>query len=141
MKKNTWYDITNVDLFVESTRVLVYSCFGSNNEEKTHEIIIDFDQLDEEEKLEIDQCLPERDSHVIAKQYLRKFKNKKTNDIVYRISEKEYMLFIESLNARMISNMLQKLSSDGYLDSAFDTELNDFVFWVKNDEDNIEDKA
>jgi hypothetical protein len=31
----------------------------------------------------------------------------------------------------MISNILSKLVSEGLLDSAFDTEKNDFIFWVK----------
>jgi hypothetical protein len=46
------------------------------------------------------------------------------------------MAFIESLNSRLVSNMLHKLSMEGFLESAFDSNLNDFVFWVKEDEEN-----
>jgi hypothetical protein len=35
----------------------------------------------------------------------------------------------------MVSNILTKLVSDGIIESAFDTEKNDFIFWVKEQDD------
>jgi hypothetical protein len=34
----------------------------------------------------------------------------------------------------MVSNILAKLVGDGLLDSAFDSERNDFIFWIKEDD-------
>lgn len=132
--KKQWYDITDIDLFVESSRVLVYAAFGENDKDQDmKEIKIKLEELDEQEKEELNRCLPQQECLAIAKQYLKKFRNKK-NEILYRISDSSYMAFIESLNSRLVSNMLHKLSIDGYLESAFDSSLNDFVFWVKDDE-------
>lgn len=131
--KNSWYNITDIDLFIESTRVLVYGAFGETKKELS-EINISVQNLEPDEQEEMNNCLSQNESMTIAKQYLKTVKSKKSNKTYYRISEKSYMSLIESLNSRMISNMLQKLSKDGVLESAFDSDLNDFVFWVKDDE-------
>lgn len=134
--KKEWYDITNVDLFVEASRVLVYDAFGEKDQkEDIKDIKMSLDELDDDEKEEINRCLPQQECLAIAEQHLKKYKNKK-NQILYRISDKAYMTFIESLNSRLVSNMLHKLSMEGFLESAFDSNLNDFVFWVKEDEEN-----
>lgn len=134
--KKEWYDITDVDLFIEASRVLVYSSFGQKDEmQDVQEMKMSLDDLDDTEKEEINRCLPQQECLAIAKNHLKKYKNKK-NEILYRISDKAYMAFIESLNSRLVSNMLHKLSIEGYLETAFDSNLNDFVFWVKENEEN-----
>jgi len=40
----------------------------------------------------------------------------------------------------MVSNILQGLVQRGIVETAFDDESNDFVFWVKNNEENTEEK-
>jgi hypothetical protein len=40
----------------------------------------------------------------------------------------------------MVSNILNTLVNKGVLDSAFDTDQNDFIFWVKEDENNKKDQ-
>lgn len=127
--KNQWYNITDIELFVESTRVLVYAAFGENQKELS-EINLNMKDLKPDEQEEVNDCLSQNESMTIAKQYLKPVKSKKGKEF-YKISEKSYLSLIESLNSRMVSNILQKLSADGILDSAFDSELNDFVFWVK----------
>lgn len=129
MAYSNWYDITDLDLFIESTRVLVYSIFGQTNNDA---INIDIKNLNESEKEEMNKCLSNEESMIIAKEFLVIDKNTKT----YKISDKRYKKFIDALNARLVSNMLQKLSRDGLLESAFDEESNDFIFWVKEDEKN-----
>ena len=38
---------------------------------------------------------------------------------------------IEDLNSRMVSNTINKLVIDGVFEVAFDDEINDFIFWIK----------
>jgi hypothetical protein len=133
MKSNQWYSINDISLFVESSRVLVYSAFGENHSE-LDELNINISSLDKEEKTELDECLPQQECMLIAKDFLVPSKNCK----ISKISEKKYKAFIDSLNARMVSNMLNKLSHDGFLESAFDEESNDFIFWVKENENKKE---
>ena len=64
-------------------------------------------------------------------------KNKKT---MYVISEKKYMAMIESFNERLVSNMLKNLTQIGLLESAYDSELNDFIFWIKEQDQPNENK-
>ena len=44
------------------------------------------------------------------------------------------------MNHRMISNMLQGLVSKGVLESGFDSESNDFIFWIPNDDNDTNNK-
>lgn len=131
-EKNEWFVIDDIEKFIESTRVLVYSSFA-DNKTPINEYSIFVEDLDDEEKIELDKCLSQSESMAISQAYLQSIKSKK-NKIKYKISTKLYMSLIESLNARMISNMLQKLTSDGVLETAYDEKLNDFIFWVKDNE-------
>lgn len=137
-EKNEWFVIDDIEKFIESTRVLVYSSFG-DNKTPIDEYSISVEDLDDEEKIELDKCLSQSESMVISQTYLQSIKSKK-NKIKYKISTKLYMSLIESLNTRMISNMLQKLTSDGVLETAYDEQLNDFIFWVKDNETDSDSK-
>jgi hypothetical protein len=48
------------------------------------------------------------------------------------------MEMIESFNSRMISNMLNHLVNRGLLETAYDADSNDFVFWIKDETENRE---
>lgn len=131
--KKQWYDITDLDAFINSTRVLVFNNFGNNeNYETNFNFIVDINELSKEEKTELNKYLPKEECLVIALDFLKtnKLKNK------YKISDISFLKMIESFNTRLVSNMLTKMTSEGILDSAFDSDLNDFVFWVKETDDN-----
>lgn len=135
MGKKEWFIINNIEDFVQSTRVLVYSAFGSKDNKQGDNFTIDISALDELEISELNNCLSQNESLLIAKEYLKISKKEKDN---YIISDSKYAELIEALNTRMVSNMLVKLTQDGVLESAFDEESNDFIFWVKDDEKNKE---
>lgn len=123
------YDIIDVDKFVETTRTLVYHQFGGTEElpKKIDNLI---DSLTKEELQEMNSCLAQSEAETILQKFVKKQRNKNTKEIRITISDDDYMLFIEELNTRMIGNMLAKLASQGVLETAFDEELNDFVFWA-----------
>lgn len=128
------YDIIDLEKFIDATRTLVYSCFGKNNDKNNPNNTVDnlLNSLTDDEVCEMNACLSLSESMVIAKKFIKTQKNKNTKQIRQIISEEAYMQFVEELNSRLVSNLISKLASQGVLETAFDEEANDFVFWVKD---------
>lgn len=134
--KDQWFIVDDLEKFIESTRVLIFDNFGKDSQDQEEDKInILISDLSSEEISELNKILSQEECINIANQFLKKEKNKVTNQIRYIISTKKYLEMLESFNSRMVSNMLNHLVNKGVLDTAYDTECNDFVFWVKeNDE-------
>jgi tRNA C32,U32 (ribose-2'-O)-methylase TrmJ len=133
-----WFAIVDLELFVDSTRVLVYELFGNQNKEKNEDIAktnTEYKKLTKIEQEEINECLTHQESLLISKDFITTKINKKLKKKKYAISEKSYLAFLESLNARLVSNMLSKMVKQDLLDSAFDEESNEFIFWLKEEND------
>ena len=47
--------------------------------------------------------------------------------------ESDYDNVLRQLSERMISNIVRNLVKKGLVESAFDEDKNDFVFWIKKD--------
>ena len=132
---NNEYIITDIDKFIDATRVLVYGLLGNKEAHVDSDINMDYQQLSDLEKTEIDSCLSLQECKIIAQDFLhiKRYKKKREQTI---ISDKQYMLLIEAINSRLVSNMLSKMVNNNLLESAFDEEANDFIFWVKDEDDN-----
>lgn len=129
-----WYTISNIDNFAEVARVLVYNLFGNQdtnnyNNNTNHKTIKD---LKPKEAEELNRILTQSESVQIIKTFIKQKTNKKTGKIIYMLSDKIFANIIEELNMRMISNMLHKLANDGLLEIAYDSDINDFIFWAKD---------
>ena len=109
---NSWYQIKDLTGFINHARELVFKSFGQINEEANDNI------------LTYDECL------IMIKNHIKTKISKKTKKESYYINDTILGEILESFNSRMVSNILAKLVNDGLLDSAFDTEKNDFIFWV-----------
>jgi hypothetical protein len=133
MSKPQWFIIDDIEKFIESTRILVFDSFGETNEKKLDELAYTLDELDSDEIGELNLILSQEECKIIAAEYLLKQKHKTKKTIRYLITDKKYMTMIESFNSRMISNLLNNLVNKGMLDTAYDAETNDFIFWVKED--------
>lgn len=131
---NEWFIIDDISQFIESTRVLVFNAFGKTNETQLDELSFFLSELPKEEIDELNQTLTQDECLSISKNFIRKELNKKTKKIRFVINTKKYMEMIESFNSRMISNMLNNLVNKGVLESAYDSEANDFIFWVKDND-------
>jgi hypothetical protein len=83
---------------------------------------------------ELNKVLTQQESMVIVKNLLKKQTNKHTNQIRYVLDEEIFLKIVEALNTRLVSNLLSSLVSKGLIESAYDHEINDFVFWCKEDE-------
>jgi hypothetical protein len=121
-----WYVINDMEEFIDTTRVLVFNNFGTENS-KTD---IFYSDLSLEEQQEIDNILSHHECSVIAKSMARKQINKRNNKTRYMISDEIFLDIVNSFNERMVSNILQGLVNKGMIETAFDTESNDFVFYV-----------
>lgn len=132
--KNTKFEITDIDKFVECSRVLVFDCMGKDQTSSLNDMKYTLLELSEEERNELNEVLSQEEAMSICKLFLRQYDENK-----FIVSNKQYAKLIDSLNTRLVSNMLNNLVNRGLLETAFDHESNDFIFWVKENE-NKEDK-
>lgn len=138
MKKKEWYVIKDFEEFVNTTRALVFNLFGKQRDDAY--LDIGLDSIKEEEREEFDSILSYAESDLIAKEFLRKQINKKTGSERYLLSERSYIDLINALNHRMVGNLLHRLVNKGLVETSFDEEANDFVFWLKDDNKENENK-
>ena len=131
------YDIPDKKIanFIDSIRRIVFSAFGEGIDEQDQnqldELINSLTQQDEEEldkTLTYDECLNILHYHV-------KPKKTRSGKIRYLFSEDQCAKIIEDVNARLVSNLLTSLVAEGKVESAYSEEDNDFIFWVKDNEE------
>ena len=123
------YIIKDFDAFIEATRVLVFNTFS---EQKNNVLDHNISNLHEKEVDELDNVLSQSECILIAEDFITKQTNKKTKEKRYIITDSNYMSMVEAFNSRMVSNILSNLVNKGIIDSAYDEDKNDFVFWIKN---------
>lgn len=129
------YEIKDLDEFVESARRVVFGGFGKSIEETKDDFTDMLEQLSAEEETEMNEVLTQQESILIVESIVKRQTNKRTKQIRYVINEKIFGDVLEALNARLVSNILSNLTKKGLIESAYDDELNDFVFWCKEDAD------
>ena len=133
---NQWYVVPNLDNFIDNTRTLVFNSFGSKlntiDDESDTSKEIDFlmNHIEEEDVDELNRVLSHAECSIIASSLIKKQINKKNKKIRYLINDTIFLEIISSFNDRMISNMLNGLVNKGLLETGFDSEVNDFVFWI-----------
>jgi len=131
----TWFLIQDFERFVNHARGLVFKVFGESvgAEEIDEDMSTIYHSLSKLDLEEMDRTLPLEECLLITKQHIKIKTNKKTKETEYYINDNILFRLLESFNTRMVSNILNKLSNDGLLESAFDEEKNDFIFWIKDD--------
>lgn len=138
MSKKDWYIVKDLEVFVDATRAIVFNNFGKQQNESWGEIGLD--TVAEEERDEFNKILSHSESMLIAKSILRKQTNKTTSSIRYLVSDSIYLKFVESLNERMVGNILNGLVNKGLVDVAYDEEIGDFTFWCVDQNDKTKNK-
>jgi hypothetical protein len=127
-----WFIIKDFEGFIEATRALVFNSFGSETKDKDKDDFIM--SVTDKDRQELDKVLSYDESFSIIVGFLKKEKNKTTSKIRYLVNDDSYMKIIYALNDRMTSNILNGLVNKGLVETAYDDESNDFVFWIKEDE-------
>ena len=122
------YVISNLTKFLDASRVWLYVIFGG--EEPSQTMTKRYVDLSDEEQEEIDKVLNLKEVLNISAGYIKHDLHNNT----WTITEKHYEDFLVELSGRMTSNILASMVSSGILESAYDSEINDFVFW-RNDID------
>lgn len=135
-----WLEISDIEKFTEYVRNVVYINFKSEHiEEEEDSYEIDFNDaiqpLTDEENLELDSILTQKECINIIKETSKKIRHKKTKEIKYLINDNILYKIVQNINQRMVSNLISNLVKKGLLESAFDEEKNDFVFWKKDTKD------
>lgn len=139
-----YYTITNLDEFTDGVRKIVFGAFGKPADliDKTSAVLLS--QLSEEEEAELETVLSHSEATIIVKSMIKKQIHNKTKKIRYVINDQIFNDIVEALNSRIVSNILSNLVQKGVIESAFDDEIGDFVFWISEntdlDNDNDNDK-
>lgn len=128
------YIIDNLDDFTDSARRLVYNGFGKGAVEDPDEFTELVTQINPEEEAELNKILSHDEALVIVKSIAKEQKHKYEDKSRYLIDEKIFSEIIEAMNSRLVSNILTSLVNKGMVESAYDSDVNDFVFWIKDDE-------
>ncbi len=130
----TRYVVPDLDNFTDKARAIVYNNFGTWQNKDELDILIDDIKAQDQEEFE--KVLSHQESLVIIKELVKKQKNRKTKEIRYTINDSIFADIVFKLNDRMVSNIVMGLVQRGLIESAFDDDANDFVFWVKDNNAN-----
>ena len=136
MSESKWFVIPNLSEFTDKARAIVYNNFGIWQNKSDLDVVID--DVVENEKEEFNKILSHQESLVIVKENIKKERNKITKKTRYILNDEMFADIVHKLNDRMVSNIISGLVQKGLVETAFDNEVNDFVFWVKNDENENE---
>jgi len=128
------YIIDDLDQFTDSARRLVYNGFGKGAVEDPDEFTDLVTQINPEEENELNKILSHDEALIIVKSMAKEQKHKYEDKSRYLIDEKIFSEIIEAMNSRLVSNILTSLVNKGLVESAYDSDVNDFVFWIKDDE-------
>ena len=141
MNNDQWFFINDFDDFVDHSRSLVFKFFGEANKIADDSMTSSMSKMSKKEVSEMNKTLTHDESAIIIKNHARKQINKKTKEVRYCLTDKLLQSIIEDMNNRMISNILNSLVNKGVLDSAYDSDQNDFIFWVKDDDETQNKKS
>ena len=128
------YIIDNLDDFTDSARRLVYNGFGKGSVEDPDEFTELVTKISPDEEKELNKILSHDEALIIVKSMAKEQKHKYEDKSRYLIDEKIFSEIIEAMNARLVSNILTSLANKGMIESAYDSDINDFVFWIKDNE-------
>lgn len=121
-----WFVVKDIEGFVNAARTVVFANYGSKDSQK------DFiDHIIDSEQEEFNKILPYDESLLIIQELSKKQVNKKTKHKRLVVNDEIYVNILTALSDRMTSNLLNSLVNKGLIETAYDEEKNDFVFWAK----------
>lgn len=129
MSDDEWFAVTDIDGLVTSARTLVYNNFGEWDS-KDEDEIVDSMITKPDNQNEFDELLTQEESTIIVRSLLKKQRHKTTGEVRYLISDSSFYDILQQLNDRLVSNTIASLVQKGLVESAYDSEIDDFVFWV-----------
>jgi hypothetical protein len=130
-KENLIYVMDNLEKFVNEIRRIVFAGFGATDitDDVLSELMSEIDQEELDKTITYEECLN------IAYEYISIKKTRKGKRKII-ITEQNFNKLIEDINSRLVSNILVQLVDRGDLETAWDEESNDFIFWVPDNDEN-----
>ena len=115
--------------FIDQIRRLVFAGFGTEDldDDELQLLVLSINEKEMDNTISLNEC------KIIAMEYLKPKKIRKKS--TYVLTEQGFTDLVEAINARLVSNILTELVDEGKLESAWDSEANDFIFWVKENEE------
>jgi hypothetical protein len=139
--RDGYLEISNVDKLVNFSRRLIYYNFDDESEKLSDADFFDqVQKIKQEDMPEMDKYLPFYEAKNIMKSLLIKRRHKKTKIPKLFMKESDYDEVLVQLNKRLVSNIVRGLVNKGVVESAFDDEKNDFIFWVKDKYNEYDDQ-
>ena len=125
-----WLELSNIDKLIDFSRKLIYYNFDEDTADMSDENFLrKIEKMSDRVEPELEQLLPFIE---IKSMFMEQVVER---DGVPCMSEDSYDQLLVAINQRMISNIVLGLVKKGLLDTAFDSDKNDFVFWVKNQDE------
>lgn len=138
-ERDGYLEISNIDKLVNFSRRLIYYNFDDESEKLSDaDFFEQVQKIKQEDMPELDKYLPFDEAKNIMKSLLIKRRHKKTKVAKLFMKESDYDELLIQLNKRMVSNIVRGLVNKGVVESAFDDEKNDFIFWVKDEYDEFD---
>jgi hypothetical protein len=132
-------EILNLDKLINFSRRLVFFNFDEQNaDESDADFIEKVNNIKDSDNTELDLILPFDECKAIFQELIKKKINKTTKSVKYLMKESDYDKILVMLNNRMESNIVKGLVNKGIVEIAFDSEKNDFVFWIKTNNEKSE---
>jgi len=134
--------INDIDYFTNYSRRIIFDSYGQKSEESSdadEKELIDvstINSLSQKDQEELDKILSYDEALNIVKSIAKVQTHKITKQKRYIITDDSYMEILQSLGDRMTSNILNGLVNRGIVDTAYDSDIDDFVFWVKDKDNN-----
>lgn len=129
-----WLEIVDLTKLINFSRKVIYSNMGEEYADLSNmDFLSAVENMQESNIKELDSILPIVEAKAIFEPYIKKERNKKTFETRLSIKESDYDEVLQQLSQRMISNIVRNLVKKGLVESAFDEEKNDFVFWLKKE--------
>lgn len=130
-EENLIYVMNNLEKFINEIRRIVFAGFGTTDitDDLLSELMSEIDEEELDKTITYEECLN------IAYEYVSIRKTRKGKRKII-ITEKNFNKLIEDINSRLVSNILVQLVDRGDLETAWDEESNDFIFWVPDNNEN-----
>lgn len=129
-----WMEIVNLDKLVDFSRKVIFYNFGEeNNDLSDKDFLKKIEKIETQDSKEMHKLLPHDEVKNILSSLTFKKRNKNTKQVALFIKEMDYDEALIQINQRMVSNIVKGLVAKGLIESAYDSDKNDFVFWVKSD--------
>lgn len=129
MNENGWFVIKDLDALINSTRALIFNHFGKDSNTDEDSISFVVNNKDQEE---LDSVLSFDESKNIILGIVKKQTHKISKKDRYLMSDELFADIVNALNDRMVSNILRNLVNKGLVETAYDSDADDFIFWIKD---------